>query len=968
MPEFTITPAGADASRAVESAPAQGLSSATNPVGRVLMCQSSVATAADNTPIGSNEVNQGRETLQDCFGRFNRNEPMVNGAGEPVYDTLWKSSAEADGGDGVNVFNPLYASADELGDAADEHPYASADELGNAADEHPYASAGELANAADEHPYASVDELANAAESPSPMTVHGSDGGDYEPPVYASVNKSGGADDDDERTNLRNSTAARASRAAARVSDVIHRPLPSTVGTAVDRLQEVKNLSQALNKYVGNIKNGCDVGIRENHADLTPGGADLRGRTVEVLADMPVSTSEVMVVGSRKLVSGDEYAMQMCLARKHDLDAYERSLTERLKSDPTTRAALLERQALSARNGVKVLAETVNELAKGDIDVRTARSVIQNAIGLLQDAAGGGLAADSSEPIRVSSKRDMQLYLGIKKASASEKAAATQDFVRKVDQYLDVDRLDQQAMTNQETAMKRLLLGPDFSRSSALTPNEKVALVIERTLKKSVSMDGLSEQQQVLFEQQIDPKHIGDEIVESLKQDLRANQFVPIKKDIALPVTGSHTDTESSIETYHSEMLPATTISSEDFGREGVLCSDTHSLRVPNLWTSEYRSPAGSNLFQGVRHGTISAYGINAKSLKALPRQELHHLIEKLLPEQLARHGGIDTVAKRMTSRFSLSGARLRKDARLAATQNRAEELVKFNLLNNEAAMKQLREGKTSIDLDLPSIMLVTPDSTRGLFSNKYDELRMTREQDSVLKALSRQPLDMLVNVDGKRMEIKVNVRPLTFSMGVNSLALNKAYFFMPSWRTADAINRGSIERLIGKGTRPGHQPESGLVADYLKDPTKAGSDKYTVRQLTDQIARLWRAKAHHGENNDPYALPARLALLTSKLGLTPSINCKSGKDRTGQLDAEIKYLATQIERNAGNVPEPGVDLSDSDKNVYRALILGAGNHEIQKINTGHAGYKVKLRSITQRLGSLLAQFQHMGQGAYTNA
>ena len=109
------------------------------------------------------------------------------------------------------------------------------------------------------------------------------------------------------------------------------------------------------------------------------------------------------------------------------------------------------------------------------------------------------------------------------------------------------------------------------------------------------------------------------------------------------------------------------------------------------------------------------------------------------------------------------------------------------------------------------------------------------------------------------------------------------------------------------------------------------------------------------------------MALLTSKLGLTPAYNCKSGKDRTGQMDSEIKFLATRI-ASEGRAPQPGAELGVHERDLYRNVVLNAGNHEIQHLNTGHAGYKVKLSSITRRLGSLISQLQHLGQSNYTSA
>lgn len=687
-----------------------------------------------------------------------------------------------------------------------------------------------------------------------------------------------------------------------------------------------------------------------------------------------------------------------------DLAAYEARLTEQLATDPTTKRALTQRQALSARAGQAVLDSVIKGLDDDGVNrhsmpgrqfhygVEIHPAKLDKAAQLLAavsaDRNAGELepvfapeGGESSKDIKKQSTAAMGAYLGIKKPSKNVKAAATQDFLAKVDRFLDAPDIASQSAPGtvrvprailQRAKQPPPLIGPDTSPSGALTPDEKVALFIARTVEKSIDIDKLDKPDKALFKPMSDPRQVRKQVAEGVRQELRS-QFQPIVKSITVPSPGP---TDSSMQTYKSELTPAQA-RGPDFGSAGVLCSDAHADKhLTNLWSSRYQDSAGKTLFNGVRHGTVSAYGINPGHLRKLPKSELHNLIRNNLSERQLAGRSIEQAAKKLTSRFSLEGMRLRDAIRGQATRNRALELVKFNLLNNPQALEKVRGNIGSVDLEIPSIMLVTPDRPRrilGTFGIKhdYDELRMTREQDAALKALAREPVQVTIDTDRGPRTVDVNVKPLNFSFGVNSFALGKAGA-LRGWSNADAINRGSIERLVGD-PEAGGEPETGLVAEYLEgtedgfDLSVTEQDRQAVLQLTDQIRDLYKTKAHHKQNNDPYALPARLALLTSKLGLTPAYNCKSGKDRTGQMDSEIKFLATRI-ASEGQAPQPGAELGVHERDLYRNLVLNAGNHEIQRLNTGHAGYKVKLSSITRRLGGLVSQLQHLGQSKYTSA
>jgi hypothetical protein len=120
---------------------------------------------------------------------------------------------------------------------------------------------------------------------------------------------------------------------------------------------------------------------------------------------------------------------------------------------------------------------------------------------------------------------------------------------------------------------------------------------------------------------------------------------------------------------------------------------------------------------------------------------------------------------------------------------------------------------------------------------------------------------------------------------------------------------------------------------------------------LAQQCRALWQSDGHRDSAETPYRLPARLAVLTSLLGFPPAFNCKSGKDRTGQMDVEAKTIAAFIAQN-GHVP--ALDGTDATalRDIRLPMALEGGNHEMQIKNTGLAGFKtLGVRGLTDALG-----------------
>ena len=130
---------------------------------------------------------------------------------------------------------------------------------------------------------------------------------------------------------------------------------------------------------------------------------------------------------------------------------------------------------------------------------------------------------------------------------------------------------------------------------------------------------------------------------------------------------------------------------------------------------------------------------------------------------------------------------------------------------------------------------------------------------------------------------------------------------------------------------------------------------------LLDQCEDVLRGHGERSDDHDAYKVAARVAVLTHQIGGTPCWNCKSGKDRTGQMDVECKFLAALIARGE-KIPAPGAPLTKEQQGLFRSIALEGGNFEMQKLNTGVGGYKTKgVSSIPERLGGRQYRDFHAG-------
>jgi hypothetical protein len=443
---------------------------------------------------------------------------------------------------------------------------------------------------------------------------------------------------------------------------------------------------------------------------------------------------------------------------------------------------------------------------------------------------------------------------------------------------------------------------------------------------------------------------------------LNDQQWNPIHKDVRYTkVDGTHLNLTSDI-------TPASQLGDvfADMNGTGVCSHDGKSYRhAVNLASTKLTDSNGTEIFSALRHGINSAFDISPSRLKEMPDDELRQMIQDLLPVNDLAPG--PNVPQRITNTI----AQIRGNSKQAkqftkqrvqtmkrqANLNRAQELVLAALVKNPAQLARAQAGQQAT-ITINSISLVTPAWRPGADHDKEDV--MLDDQMRAWQALDGQVIQVPIRnpnfnnnapvhpvANPRNINANVLVSVVAFNFGVNVGAVSRNHIgavasITGAWRNADQYNQQAMNQLIGSANqrRAAGNGLAGRVGDWLvQNPLHPNYG--VVEQLAKQIAEIWDNETYAQEGNEPYKMVSRLAVLTHKMGGEPAFNCKSGKDRTGQLDVEAKILATQIEAQSGTVPQPNAKLDEKQKTNRMEMALNSGSLEMQQLNTGHMGFKL---------------------------
>ena len=295
---------------------------------------------------------------------------------------------------------------------------------------------------------------------------------------------------------------------------------------------------------------------------------------------------------------------------------------------------------------------------------------------------------------------------------------------------------------------------------------------------------------------------------------------------------------------------------------------------------------------------------------------------------------------------------------------NRAREVFILEMTRNPKFLEQIKNGDEVL---FTSVGLLTPDNLRHQlhklfgFSASGDEKEMVAIQAQAWEDLRKEVAHGRSVINGDVVKADI----IDFNLGVNKgatvLATNPIIGEAVSGTkyANTLVNDESMIRLQIATTSRVQKKQTELNSKIAlrtnNPPTDTEElkkldaeinvltrDIATITELRNQIAAMWEDGSYREAGNEPYKLASRVALLSHLLGGGTVFNCKSGKDRTGQLDAEVKFLAFQIRTSNGKVPKPDRKRTNLEKVQFATFIFfDESRRKMQEFNTGYGGSKL---------------------------
>lgn len=742
---------------------------------------------------------------------------------------------------------------------------------------------------------------------------------------------------------------------------------PQQIGTKRD--QTVGQINALIN--------AIEADRASNGGELSPQGQALREH-VDLLGDAFAQLSEGPTVGDK------------LMARMEGLDTLQTSLAEHLKAgfDHLPEAvreqvqALCENLSAQTQDRISYLGHTVTDSPLSLAKMYESKAQFsEGAVRVIdQELARTDLTHDQRDRLTLARDDIFKARTEIMRMKATLTPGELGDPKEVVGKKPAKGLLGKLFAGEQnrarETHVREMLMQ---HRTSINTPKIDEQTMIQDTLKAVFKNAGLS------------TRELGHAFHHAMNDVLNKDQdWAPIVKEIQLQ-SGSETVLS------YSETTPAGNFIEAYAGKGFNAHSSTEYTHAVNLAQTKLTDGQGEVLFSGMRHGVISAFGINAGDVKHMSDEELAPMVETLLPREMwAREnermvmlansldnigiGGFDGDDAPQVGEISLKEtlAAVRENPALVdamrrqANANRAHETVLGTLLTDPQLMERALGGET-VPVDILSISLLTPDNIRPMIKGAHEnERQMVQDQMQAWQDVRGVQTFEVKDAEGQMRQITVDVRPVACNYGVNAGGVGSASWLAGGWDNVAGINGEAIGQLLGDdieslthGGMPGgligermqaleerilmnrELLESALrigdqeVADEKRAQLRLDEPKLAqARELTQQIAQIQQDGSYKIAGQEPYKMPTRLAVLAEMFDVKVMFNCKSGKDRTGELDAEIKHFKLQTNLT-GKVPHYERTRSPSEIAQFHEVVTHSGNFEMQRLNTGYAGYKL---------------------------
>lgn len=339
------------------------------------------------------------------------------------------------------------------------------------------------------------------------------------------------------------------------------------------------------------------------------------------------------------------------------------------------------------------------------------------------------------------------------------------------------------------------------------------------------------------------------------------------------------------------------------------------------------------------------------------------------------------------------------KQERQNSANNGAREVLTAGIVSNEKFLEKAKEnsrlnlenGEHPVSRQMHvNLNLTTADTTLlRKMKTDYKEHDFT---DTQFRAFQSQNGPNQFNIDGE--DVYVNVDTITFSFGVNSVAMGEGIWGGVGedelW-PPEIIehNRQNLNKLLGdltENTAPGGYI-GGLVDRLKEEAAKQDISQARREQLnnlvgqiqreTDTVRNVFNTESYQHGIEDAYKMDRHImglcnlgAQALEMLGddnmlMSVSQGCKSNKDRGGMGDVEHK--SQMIIEDMGGRVRPGRQFEEQDQIIYNTVLTSSGQDQVQQQNTGLPGSK-NAKELEERINDPYALEYSRGFSSFTKA
>lgn len=402
---------------------------------------------------------------------------------------------------------------------------------------------------------------------------------------------------------------------------------------------------------------------------------------------------------------------------------------------------------------------------------------------------------------------------------------------------------------------------------------------------------------------------------------------------------------------------------------QGVSSMEADSSdHVANLWATKVKDKDGKTLFSALRHRNTRGDENSSK--------------EVILAAACQQYGGVkglvDEYKKNQPVTVKFGNISLMTPNIVTGDKDKPYDQMKtFKELANKSfevyvpnpfPERKDKEPLVTVELKLEPPILFNFGVNEGWYGKRSFFTNKNKAYEANKEAM-RDLLGKIANCNqGEWPGIKSEMDDLIKSLNDNKVDKENVTSFagiLESGKVHDFLTKESKKLTDESKKRKTLDPFQVELKERLQKIQKNESlqkpDKMFIKNLreimmlTEQISEIWITTKGRGNKYDPAAIQTRLAALMYKIGMPISFNCKSGKDRTGEVAAEINSLIMRMEANDGKVPEPHTkeNLTAEAKLQERKIFEATASHKIAQANTGHVGLKVKYKGTTNIVGKV---------------